>query len=417
MKKKMSAKKSLLVRTIVMLVIAGLVVVLAFSLRPSNEETKSTFEIDYDMTVWYYDDALTPYLTDAADPFFKESGLRVDFELVSSLEFLDKINQANVNDEDAPDAYIIDSSKLESAYLSSLAKPNDNENYIYANFLNKALENATYKGKLVAYPLAYNTSFMVYNTDLIENEPASFKEIAKEIKDGTLESDAFQFDVNNLLYNFFFVGNYVNLGGETGDDANQFDLSSDEYTEALNYMQSLSKRINVDANIVDYTNIERNFMSGTTKIGIFSPSSLLKFSAQEGLNYMICPIPKLNDDLETKTMSQTSLVCVNPDSENVSGAEELAVFLTDDYAENIYETSGLMSCKTSEKNDIYINIIQEIYEDSASLPKLIETESLWENLNTMLTSVWEGTDVEKAQSKLNVSLYIALSTRTEQEDN
>ena len=97
-------------------------------------------------------------------------------------------------------------------------------------------------------------------------------------------------------------------------------------------------------------------------------------------------------------------------------AQELAVYLSHDHADALFEQCGLMPVVKDAVDDSKLQILQDIYEGSVSLPKLIETENIWENLNMLLTSVWEGEDIERAKSKLNVAVYVALSTRTEQED-
>lgn len=404
--KKANKVKSVIIRAAAMLDIAALIVVLAVSVRPEADSSTSGFEMDYDLTVWYYDDTLTPYLNSCTDGFFRRSGLRPDFQLISSLEFIDNINKSNVENGEGPDLYIIDSTKLESAYLSSLAKPNDDADFNDTYFLKKALNDASYKGKLAGYPLAYTTSFLAYNTDLIKDKPESLEEISGQ---------AFEFDVNNLLYSFCFVGEYIDLGGEYGDDINSFDFSSDKYTAALGFMHEFSKNVNIDANLIDYNTIEKNFTDNITSMGIFSPVSLLKFNSKE-VSYSICQVPDMNNELKSRVLSQSEIICVNPESKDVRGAEELAKYLAFENAENIFLETGLMPARKSNSDDEVVNAIEQIYEGSKSLPKLIETESLWEDLSTMLTSVWSGTEIDKAQNKLNVSVYIALSTRTEQED-
>ena len=51
----------------------------------------------------------------------------------------------------------------------------------------------------------------------------------------------------DIFSNFFFISNYVNLGGETGDDPAQVELDAEEVKDCLAYYQSLNAFFAIDA--------------------------------------------------------------------------------------------------------------------------------------------------------------------------
>lgn len=436
--------RSYTVRIVSILVVSALIILVALKIRPAADEQQEHFNIKYDLTLWYYDESLSSYLKDLGDEYFKSTGLRVNAVLMPSLEFFDNINKLNIEGENPPDLYMIDSTKLENAYLSSLAKPVDDTGFITSDHTKKSLEACTYKDRLVAYPFSFNVAFFAYNTEL-ESAPEYFSDILDEYypdeetedpeeydavkeyleahPDETAETrmpaepteNILGFDVSNLLYNSFFIGEYVNLGGEYGDDSTAFDLSDEKYSECLAFEQQMSELLQIDKNLSDYNRIERDFIEGKTKMAIFDTSSLIKLYGS-GVDFDIARIPDLTPELRSSAMSQTSVICVNPGSKAVEEAERLAEYISSTDAEKLFNEYNLMSAKDQKYENTDLEKIKNIYEESFSLPKLIETENIWENLNNMITSVWSGEDIERAQSKLNVAIYIALSTRTEQED-
>ena len=89
----------------------------------------------------------------------------------TSDEYLEAINRASISGEGSPDLYLITNDMLERAYLSGLAsKIQDNNNMVSNRYFSDGAINAvTYKDKLVAYPLYFETSALIYNKTYLED--------------------------------------------------------------------------------------------------------------------------------------------------------------------------------------------------------------------------------------------------------
>ena len=178
--------RNTIIRIIIMAVLSAAVILIALKLRPSwaeSTEQRGDREIvqNYDLTLWYYDESLSPYVQQLSQDSFRKEGLRVNCELVSVVSFFENMNQLNVKGEGAPDLYITDTSRLEQAYLGSLAKENAYpEIYSLQNYSVKSLTSVRYGGKQVGYPLCFDMEFFAYNKDYLDKQPSSFAQIAAD---------------------------------------------------------------------------------------------------------------------------------------------------------------------------------------------------------------------------------------------
>lgn len=415
------SRRNYFIRIVVIVLLSAAIIFGAMLIRPTSaEKIDSSNEIEegHDLILWYYDPTFEEYTKELKEDYFKTTGLRLDCELVSAVEFFENINKLNVaQDENAPDLYITESTKLEQAYLGSIAKENIYpESYNLAHFAETALKASTCKDKLVAYPLAFDVGLLVYNNDFQLDPPQTFDEIlvssSNFIKDDRSSIDMVAlFDPNSLISNFEFIGAYLNIGGENGDNSNEINTDSEELLKALSYYKNFASKVNIDKNTVTYDLVENSFVFGRCTTAIINCSTLDLLNRQN-TNYKIAQMPPLNEELQSKALSTTWCVCVNPISKHIQESEELAKYMTYDNTKFIYDTTGLISCRRVLHEAKGFQDAYTQYENSYSLPKMIETQEIWKDLKIMLNSVWSGTEPSEALAKFNKALSNALSTRT-----
>ena len=112
--------------------------------------------------------------------------------------------------------------------------------------------------------------------------------------------------------------------------------------------------------------------------------------------YGIASIGMLNDTLKSKGLSTTKLVAINGLSSNKKTAEDFARFLTVDYSENLFARCGKFPCKYQEKYEYpQMEDVVRTYENSVSLPKIVETSNYWVLSEMVYTKAWDGNDVNK----------------------
>lgn len=353
------------------------------------------------INLWYTNDEITSYLKTCALMFSANNDIKVNVELVSSIDYLETINKETLNGNVA-DVYILNTEMLEKAYLAGLAEENKDSLYNNYSYPDIALKASTYRGKLLGYPLYYDTSFFLYNKDFV-NAPASFQEIIDF--SNNYEGDEYpgietiiQWDVLDLFFSYSFVGENLNLGGEYGDDASVVDIANDKVIEALAFYKELNQALYFDAEDSNYEAVLKKFLSGKILFTMGDTEHLADIITS-GINYGICTIPALNDELDTKAVSINYTVVVNPYSGNKAIAQKFAKSLTYEYAENFYASVRKLPAR---RLDTYPNEewkhIAEQYEDTAILPKLMATTNYWMELEVMMNAIWmediDGEDIE-----------------------
>lgn len=208
----------------------------------------------------------------------------------------------------------------------------------------------------------------------------------------------FQWDVSDIFYNYFFMGNYLNVGGDAGDNAGSIDIYNTGTVASLKVYQELSQFFSIDVEGTNYDSVVQNFIDGKT-IFTMATSDILGKIAEARLNgqfaydYGVAVIPDINDTLETKGMSVTDAVVVNGYSEKKELANDFASYLTFDKADELYTRAHKIATKkTVEYDNPSIPVFLEVYENTTSVPKLIETSNFWLLLENCFTKVWAGAD-------------------------
>ncbi len=417
--------RNTIIRIIIMAVLSAAVILIALKFRPSwaeSTEQRGDREIqqDYDLTLWYYDESLTPYVEQLSQDYFRKEGLRIGCELVSVVSFFENMNKLNVDGDGAPDLYITDTSRLEQAYLGSLAKENAYPDiYSLKNYSVKALTSVRYGGKQVGYPLCFDMEYFAYNKDYLDRAPQSFEKIAADSESFVKQEDSpvdmvILYDINDLLFNYHFIGSVLNLGGDAGDDDSSIEINKEQGINALTAYKDFTSKVNISRNTTTYELAENSFVFGRSMTAILKCSSLAALN-REHTNFEIAKMPAVNDAIDSKALSTTWCVCVNPMTQNTKDAEKLAKYMTFDNTNSIYDLTGFMSCKRMDYTGAGYNEVYVLYDDTTSLPKFIETEEIWKDIKLMFQNVNDGTEPQDAFNNLETSVYLQLATRTGQE--
>ena len=251
------------------------------------------------LKLWYTDEDLTDYLNKESVLFNERQGrTRLEIRLVGAAEFLEKISKASLEGKDFPDLYILTNDLIEKAVLSGLSSdfcatdPAINQTL----FPETALRAVRYQKKAAAYPYYYDTSALLYNKTYLDQM------IREEIEDEKLqehpeaqpgdpvlevtkeELDArenkilphqiadivsfarnynapdeveavFEWDINDIFYNYFFVGKYLNACGKDGDRTKKLDLYNDQVISCMKIYQELSQFFAIDPSLVNYEKV------------------------------------------------------------------------------------------------------------------------------------------------------------------
>ena len=414
---------------------------------------------------WYSDEALSGYINAAAVSFGEQNKVRVIPVLTSDSEYLEAVNQETLHSAQIPDIYLLSSDSLEKAYLAGLAtKVPDTEGICDTDhFSRAALAAVTYDDKIIGYPVYFDTSALVYNedylrtwatqqaekelsgssdndepvgegeeiieedslpedqtTDQVTADEATVNALAEQYFAKALPStvddllniaDTFdapegvegvmKWDVNNIFYNYWIVGNYMIVGGDPGDDRNDININNPETIQCLEVYKALNQFFFIESDTVTYDSVIQDFIDGKTMftIGTTDVVKRLEDAKADGsltFNYGIARMPDVSAELQSRSLSVTGAAVINGYSEHKELADRFAAYLSEEYADGLYERSGKMPAgihAAENADNGALTIFADEYADSVSLPKMLETGNFWMQLEVLFSKVWNGEDV------------------------
>ena len=414
---------------------------------------------------WYSDEALSGYINAAAVSFGEQNKVRVIPVLTSDSEYLEAVNQETLHSAQIPDIYLLSSDSLEKAYLAGLAtKVPDTEGICDTDhFSRAALAAVTYDDKIIGYPVYFDTSALVYNedylrtwatqqaekelsgssdndepvgegeeiieedslpedqtTDQVTADEATVNALAEQYFAKALPStvddllniaDTFdapegvegvmKWDVNNIFYNYWIVGNYMIVGSDPGDDRNDININNPETIQCLEVYKALNQFFFIESDTVTYDSVIQDFIDGKTMFTIGTTDVVKRLEDAKAdssltFNYGIARMPDVSAELQSRSLSVTGAAVINGYSEHKELADRFAAYLSEEYADGLYERSGKMpaSIHAAENADNgALTIFANEYADSVSLPKMLETGNFWMQLEVLFSKVWNGEDV------------------------
>lgn len=391
--------------------------------------------------LWYTDDSLTDYLNNKALDFYNATDVRVETKLVSGLEYLEAINQASLSDEETtPDVYILSNDSLEKAYLAGLATPINNTKILEDSTLfSQAARNAvSYHGNYVGYPLYFETSALLYNKtylnqiaaeaglenadSLIPSSIADILTIADQYSTPENVEYFFRWDVSDIFYNYFFIGNYISVGGDAGDDKSHIDIYNTQSIASLKVYQEMNQFFSIDTKESSYDSVIQEFLDGKTIYTIVTSDCLkrLEEASEKGefdYEYGIAKLPDINQDMITRGMSVTNALVINGYSEQKDIANQFVEFLSEQGSEDLYEMTGKLPARlqTSYEDDRQLAFVQN-YIDSVPIPKLAETSNFWVELEICFAKVWDGADANTELRSLSEQIKTQAAGETYTEE-
>lgn len=450
---------------------------------------------DDTIVIWYTDDSLTEYISDAALAYRQDSGITVQLELVDGVDYIEKINDASIRTASsipAPDLYITTHDNLMKSYLAGLALPiKDREEKVSENnFPGTAIRAISCDGKYVAYPLYYETNFFLYNKTYMasiaqnrieteadkqegleaqaeadagnidktddrleevgDGEPGQNEAEEQDIEGESSEEgepfgdedsvadsavlealatmipskitdietfannyDApeaveavFKWDVTDIFYNYFFVGNYLEVGGENGDNNAIFNLYNTQAVECLKSYQGLQQFFTLEESD-DYDSILQQFIDGKLVFTIATTDAIAKIdeakrNKQFEFDYGVAILPDISDLLQVRGLSVTDTIAINGYSKKIEAANEFAGYLAYDASDSLYMKAGKLACKRDipYENQEINNVMTE-YQKSMPLPKMIETSNFWLQLEIAFSRIWSGEDPDTVLKELS----------------
>lgn len=217
----------------------------------------------------------------------------------------------------------------------------------------------------------------------------------------------FKWDVSDIFYNYFMVGNYMDVGGDAGDLPEQIHIYNEDTIACLKVYQNLNQFFSIDSKEVSYASILEEFMEGKTVFTVATTDAISKLerareSGEFAYEYGVTTLPDVSKGRASRTLSVTNAVVVNGYSLNKAAANDLAKYLTFDEAGDLYgRTDKIAAYKNLTYQNENINAALREYETSVPLPKMLETSNFWVQLEVCFTDIWNGADVNTSLRQLS----------------
>lgn len=459
----MTFKKRLLMILVLALIAGGLYGAgrLGMAVLPSKEEEAEEdflFKHRETLYLWYADEGLTDYLNGVAVSYNEyQEETRVVPVYTPGLEYLETINQASLLGEEVPDLYIVSNDSLEKAYLAGLAsevKLPDGVTPMENLLPETAVRAVTYHDRRIGYPFYYETSCLLYNRTYLEEwakaqitaerdqaaaedaqEQADNGEVEEEIQETQEEQEVsaeeieakieeaipetideilsfadvydapeqveavFKWDVSDIFYNYFFVGNCIDVGGTNGDNADSIEIYNENAIRALRVYQNLNQFFSIDTKEISYDGVLQDFLDGKIVYTVATTDALSKLEkaradGEFSYEYGVTRVPDVSGELGSASLSVTQCVGINGYSLKKEMANDFAVYLTQYNTRELYARTGKMPvyCDGDTYDDPNAAAFLEEYTRSVPIPKMIETSNFWVQLEIAFARIWEGED-------------------------
>ena len=459
----MTFKKRLFMILAVVLIAGGLYGAgkLGLAVLPLAEEElaeDSLFRHRETLYLWYADEGLTDYLNGVAVSYNEyQEEVRVVPVYTQGLEYLETINQASLQGEEIPDLYIVSNDALEKAYLAGLAsevKLPEGVQPMEELLPGTAVRAVTYHDRRIGYPFYYETSCLLYNRTYLEDwaraqiiaerdqalaedaqEQADSGDVVEEVREAQEEEavsgeeieakigeaipetideilsfadvyDApeqveavFKWDVSDIFYNYFIVGDYIDVGGENGDNADFIGIYNENAIKALRVYQNLNQFFSIDTKEISYDGVLQDFLDGKIVYTVATTDALSKLekAREEGAfsyEYGVTRVPDVSGELGSASLSVTQCVGVNGYSTKKEMANDFAVYLTQYNTQELYARTGKLPvhCDGETYDNPNAAAFLEEYARSVPMPKMIETSNFWVQLEIAFARIWEGED-------------------------
>lgn len=215
-----------------------------------------------------------------------------------------------------------------------------------------------------------------------------------------------KWDVSDIFFNYFFAGNYMQLGGEDGDDASVIDLYNDNSVACLNVYQSLNQFFSIEAKETTYESVLNEFTEGKTIYTLATTDAIAKLeqAKQDGTftaDYDFAALPDVSNELKSKGLSVTNTVAINGFGQHKKLANDFAAYLVGQSDDGLYQRCQKLSANLNVAHENEkLDSVMEIYQNSTSLPKLMQASNFWVQLEVTLTGIWQGDDVSTSLQSL-----------------
>ena len=294
------------------------------------------------MVIWYTDPQYGEYIRDAAVTYENKTGVKVIATEVSDVDYLESVQRSTLDGVKSPDLFVLTNDSLEKAVLSGLAGECKDPEHVLnsAYYADAGLRAVTYRDVYYGYPLSYETAVIVYNESALEEIVRTkdalaesgettegftiAPEILEQIKQEEMQEDLsyeeqlelearakailptsvvgildfanqyslpegmesyFNWDTKDVLYNYWFAGAYLNVGGECCDKSEDINIYNEQALYSLKVFQDFKNFFSMDDEKGSYADTIEAFIERKSLFTVAGTDVISKLEKQKRMIY------------------------------------------------------------------------------------------------------------------------------------
>lgn len=234
----------------------------------------------------------------------------------------------------------------------------------------------------------------------------------------------FRWDVNDIFYNYFFVGDAIAVGGDNGDDIENIDLYNEEAINSMLVYKNLNQFFSIDTEEVSYDGVVQDFIDGKIVFTVIKQDAIAKIEAAKAdgtfpYEYGVSLLPDISEHVKARSLSVTNAIAINGYSMKKAAANEFAQFLVEQVknGDAFLGRTGKVSAlkEASYENPMYAAFMEE-YEESEPIAKMIETSNYWMKLEVAFAEIWNGENANAILKQLSEEIMTQVTGEDYQEE-
>jgi arabinogalactan oligomer/maltooligosaccharide transport system substrate-binding protein len=304
----------------------------------------------------------------------------------------------------AADVAVIPHDNLGRMVSAGLLLPNDTfAEGTKRDYLDAAVQAATFNNVLYGYPKSVETYALFYNKALVKTPPKTFDDVkafAKTFNDPAKNKYGFMMELGNFYYNYAFMataGGYV--FGKNGTDPTDVGLNNDGAVKGAAFFASLKKDIlPMKSADVTYDIKKGLFTSGSLAMDLNGPWTVGDYK-KAGIDIGVVPLPSI-DGKPTVSFAGIKILAVSAFSKYPIASKLYAHFASSKESElTNFKLSGSLPANKeaindpSIKNDDISNAFLDQMKNAQPMPSIPEMGNIWGPMGAALGDMWnDGKD-------------------------
>lgn len=325
----------------------------------------------------------------------------------------DKITNA-IPQGKGPDLFIFAQDRIGDWAETKILEPIDFwvDDNLRSRFMPQTIDPLTYRRKLYGLPMAFKTTVLFYNKDLIQTPPKTTEEmitLAKKFTDKGKKTYGLAYEFANFyIHGAWFHG----FGGHVFDSTGKVTLNTPEAARSFQYAQDLRDKYGIVPQESTSVIVTSLFNEGKAAMVINGP--WFRAEIKPGLNYGVATLPVISEvNKPALPFMGSEAVLLSAKSAHPEEAFKVMTYLTDVHSAEIRLNVGKQPVATAAAydacNDPMMRVFRQQLDASVPMPNIPQMRYVWTPIVNALNSVVTGGGspepaLRKAQEEVEKSI-------------